>query len=100
MADLYVYYKVRAADAAALAPRVRALQARVAAELSVAGQLKRRPETRDGRQTWMEVYPATPAGFAERLGAMAAAAGLLDAIDGPRHLETFVDLVEEREPCA
>jgi hypothetical protein len=38
MIDLYVYYKVRELDAAALAPRVRALQAHI----GVPAQLKRR----------------------------------------------------------
>jgi hypothetical protein len=96
MVDLYVYYKVRIEDAAGLAPRVRALQAAVAARLGVTGQLKRRPEARDGLQTWMEVYPATDAAFPAALAAMAAAAGL-DAAAGPRHAEAFVDL---EPPCA
>jgi hypothetical protein len=102
MADLYVYYKVRAADAAGLAPRVRALQADVAARLGVTGGLKRRPEERDGLQTWMEVYPAMDAArvpdFAAALSAAADAAGLADVIAGPRHFETFIDL--ELPPCA
>ncbi|MGZ3181086.1 MAG: DUF4936 family protein [Telluria sp.] len=87
MTDLYVYYRVRAGDAAALAPLVRAMQAALGA-----GQLKRRPDEKDGVQTWMEVYPAIPAGFAQRLDAAAAAAGLLDLLDGPRHTEIFTDL--------
>jgi len=87
MNDLYVYYKVRAADAADLAPRVRAMQAGLGA-----GQLKRRPEEQDGVQTWMEVYPAAPDGFLDRLGAAVAAAGLSARIEGPRHTEVFTDL--------
>jgi hypothetical protein len=102
MADLYVYYKVRLADAAGLAPRVRALQTDVAARLGVTGQLKRRPEERDGLQTWMEVYPRTDAArvldFAAALSAAAETAGLADAIAGPRHFEIFIDL--EPPPCA
>jgi len=100
MADLYVYYKVRSEDAAALAPRVRALQTEVAATLGVAGQLKRRPEARDGLQTWMEVYPAAPDGFAGHLDAAVVRAGLADTIVGGRHTEAFVDLAGETAPCA
>ena len=92
MIDLYVYYKVRESDAARLAPRVRALQADVA----VQPQLKRRPEARDGLQTWMEVYPGVTAGFAAQLDAAAEAAGLAALIDGPRRAEIFTDL----SPCA
>lgn len=88
MIDLYVYYKVRADDAAALAPRVRALQDSV----GVPAQLKRRPEVRDGLQTWMEVYPAVDDGFPARLADAARGAGLEGLIDGPRRAEIFTDL--------
>jgi hypothetical protein len=57
MIDLYVYYKVRGIDAARLAPLVRAMQERLATQQGVRGQLKRRPEEKDGLQTWMEIYP-------------------------------------------
>jgi hypothetical protein len=67
MIDLYVYYKVRAPSAAALAPRVRAMQAALAAGHGVATQLKRRPDDKDGLQTWMEVYPGVPDTFADAL---------------------------------
>ena len=96
MIDLYVYYKVREPDAAALAPRIRALQAALAASHGVAPQLKRRPETRDGLETWMEVYPATYDAFATALAAAAADAGLDGLIAGPRRAEVFMDLT----PCA
>ena len=88
MIDLYVYYKVREADALALAPRVRALQAQV----GVPAQLKRRPGARDGLQTWMEVYPGVDDGFPARLDAAARAAALDGLIDGPRRAEIFMDL--------
>jgi hypothetical protein len=101
MIDLYVYYKVREADAAALAPRVRALQAHVAAHHGVQGQLKRRPQARDGVQTWMEVYPAVGPDFAALLAQAAAEAGLDALPGGPRHAEVFVDLASsEMTPCA
>ncbi|MFC0251898.1 DUF4936 family protein [Massilia consociata] len=97
MIDLYVYYKVREEDAARLAPRVHAMQARLAAAGSAAAaQLKRRPEARDGLQTWMEVYPAASEGFGEVLEAAAREAGLAEFIQGPRRSEVFTDFT----PCA
>lgn len=96
--DLYVYYKVADADAAALAPRVRALQAALAAAHGVAVQRKRRPGSKDGLQTWMEVYPDVPASFEETLAQAVAQAGLGALIQGPRRAEVFVEL--EQTPCA
>lgn len=101
MIDLYVYYKVREGDAAALAPRVRALQADVARRHGVQGQLKRRPEARDGLQTWMEVYPAVADGFAALLATAAAEAGLDALLASARHAEIFFDLPPtDATPCA
>jgi hypothetical protein len=94
--DLYVYYKVREQDAAALAPRVRALQAALANLHGIAGQLKRRPEARDGLQTWMEIYTGVDASFAGVLDAAARGADLAALTDGPRRTEIFMDLT----PCA
>ena len=91
MIDLYVYYKVREEDAAALAPRVRAIQERLA-RAGIACQLKRRPEVRDGLQTWMEVYPATTDAFASSVEGAALEAGLAEFIQGPRRSEVFMDL--------
>ena len=88
MIDLYVYYKVREANAAHLAPLVRALQRAV----GTPGRLKRRPETRDGLQTWMEVYQDVPEDFPAVLEAAAAGAGLSDLIEGPRRAEVFMEL--------
>lgn len=96
MADLYIYYRVRDEDAATLAPRVRAMQAQLAGADAPAGQLKRRPLSSDGMQTWMEIYPARAAGFESELDAAVQRAGLLDLIDGKRHTEVFMDL----SPCA
>jgi predicted kinase len=104
MIDLYVYYKVRELDAAALAPRVRAMQAALAASQGVASQLKRRPASHDGIETWMEVYPGVPDAFPELLAQAAAQAGLDPLLAGPRRAEVFVDftadLTPEPSPCA
>jgi predicted kinase len=100
MIDLYVYYKVREPEAAALAPRVRAMQAALAARHGVVVQLKRRPASHDGLQTWMEVYPGVADGFADALAQAAADAGLDAWTSGPRRSEVFVDLTPESSPCA
>ncbi len=100
MIDLYVYYKVREQDAAALAPRVRAMQAELAANHGLAVQLKRRPDSKDGMQTWMEVYPGATDTFADTVEGAALRAGLGALIGGPRRAEVFVDLTPELNPCA
>lgn len=91
MIDLYVYYKVRAEHAAHLDPLVRAMQARLARDAGVAVQLKRRPEARDGLQTWMEVYPGVADTFPALLETAAADAGLAPLTEGPRRTEVFVE---------
>ena len=96
MKDLYIYYQVKEEHAQALEARVRSLQAKLAADSGVSPQLKRRPESRDGLQTWMEIYPVVGEGFADQLAAAADEAGLLSLTAGGRHVETFMDL----PPCA
>jgi hypothetical protein len=92
MNDLYIYYQVRDEHAPALALRVRAMQEVLSAERGVTGQLKRRPGAKDGVQTWMEIYPATPAGFDTALDAAVQDAALAELIAGARHTEIFTDL--------
>jgi hypothetical protein len=92
MNDLYIYYQVSDADASALSARVRAMQARLLAGHGVAGQLKRRPEAKDGLQTWMEIYPATTDGFDAALAAAVRDASLAELIAGNRHTEIFTDI--------
>ncbi|ATQ77204.1 DUF4936 domain-containing protein [Massilia violaceinigra] len=92
MVDLYIYYKVRDEHAQQLGPRVRAMQAALAAQAGVSGTVKRRPGALDGRQTWMEIYLATPDGFGNALAAALEHAGLDQFTDGPRHTEVFTDI--------
>lgn len=96
MNDLYIYYQVRDADASALQAMVVAMQARLAKLHGVSAQLKRRPETKEGLQTWMEVYPAAGEAFASALNEAVEQAGLSAWTTGPRHTEIFTDLL----PCA
>jgi len=93
--DLYIYYQVKEADTASLRAAVVPMQAELARSHGVACQLKRRPEARDGLQTWMEVYAATPDGFAAALESAVERAGLSAWTSGARHTEVFTDL----EPC-
>lgn len=94
--DLYIYYKVRDADTASLQAAVLAMQATLAQRHDIAGQLKRRPDSKDGLQTWMEVYPAASKEFAAALDGAAEQAGLSAWLASPRHTEVFMDIV----PCA
>ena len=90
MSDIYVYYRVRSELAALMLPHVRAMQERLREEYGVDTLLKRRPEEKDGAQTWLEIYLSVPDEF---LGVLEQAA--IDAhlpIDGGRHIEIFVDL--------
>jgi Domain of unknown function (DUF4936) len=92
MIDLYVYYKVREEHAPRLEPLVRAMQARLQVAHGVSVQLKRRPEARDGMQTWMEVYPGVAEAFGAVLVQAEREAGLAGLIEGPRRSEIFTDL--------
>lgn len=92
MADLYIYYRVHDDDAALLWPRVGAMQQ----QLGVAGQVRRRPHSVDGVQTWMEIYPAVADGFQARLDEAVERGALAQFIQGPRHTEVFTEL----SPCA
>lgn len=96
MKDLYIYYQVREEQVQALEARVRAMQHRLAEDSGVAPQLKRRPESKDGLQTWMEIYPVVGESFADLLESAVQQAGLLSLTAGARHVETFMDL----PPCA
>jgi hypothetical protein len=89
--DLYVYYRVRSEHAQMLQARVRHMQSSLSAECGIDTALKRRPEEKDGRHTWMEVYLAAPPGFDAVLERAVARAGLADIIDGERHTEYFLD---------
>lgn len=90
MTDLFVYYRVRNDAAMQLQPRVADMQAGLAHRFGVRTALKRRPEEKDGLQTWMEIYMAVPEDFLPVLQQAADSAAL--PIEGERHIEIFVDL--------
>jgi hypothetical protein len=89
--DRYVYYRVPVDQASLLQQRVQALQQRVQAQCGVRGELKRRPGEQDGRHTWMEVYRALTPEFEACLRACEQALDLAALIDGPRHVDDFLD---------
>ena len=97
MRELYVYYRVPEAAAAAAQRDIEALQAelrRVHAGLDA--RLLRRPDASNGLQTWMEIYarPTHPRGVDEALQAAieARAEAHRRHLEGPRHVEVFIDL--------
>ena len=97
MRELYVYYRVREADAVAAEADARRLQSVLRAKNpGLLTRLLRRPVASDGLSTWMEVYAtdaaAEPAGVSAALQAEIEreAARQLTRIDGARHVEVFV----------
>jgi hypothetical protein len=90
--DLYIYYRVACEHEPLLQTRVSAMQEMLAARHRVAFALKRRPQPRDGRHTWMEVYYAVPSAFEAELAAAVADTELSALIDGERHTEHFLDI--------
>jgi hypothetical protein len=96
MFDLYIYYKVRDEHADALELRLRIMQAELGAETGIYGDIKRRPGSSDGLQTWMETYLSIGAGFDAALAAAVREHALSEFIAGERHAEVFTELT----PCA
>ena len=92
MTDIYVYYRVRSELSALMLPHVRAMQEELGARFGIATAVKRRPEEKDGMQTWMEVYEAVPDEFLPALEQAAIDAHL--PISGERHVEVFVEVAE------
>ncbi|MFM7485139.1 MAG: DUF4936 family protein [Burkholderiaceae bacterium] len=60
MSDIYVYYRVRTELAALMLPHVREMQKRLSDVYGVETMLKRRPEEKDGAQTWLRFIPRYP----------------------------------------
>ncbi len=90
--DLYVYYRVQAADTAVFLTKITQLQDNLAREYGVRTALKRRPEEQDGLHTWMEVYLEVAEGFEAKLEQAVATTALPSMIVGKRHVEYFLDL--------
>jgi len=97
--ELFVYYRVDAAHAAEAKAAVQRWQHDLdSAYPELHGRLLKRPQTRDGLQTWMETYTHSKAatGVSQlQLQTLlpAGPAELRRWLHGDRHLEVFV-------PCA
>jgi len=97
MRELFVYYRVPEAEAAAAQRDIESLQAELrGAHAGLEARLLRRPAASNGVQTWMEIYqrPGHALGIDESLQAdiEARAARRARHFEGPRHVEVFVGM--------
>jgi len=90
--DLYIYYRVAAANAQQFDTAAAAMQAGLSLQHQVASALKRSPEIKDEHHTWMEVYSSVPPDFIDIIEQAVTRHGLAALIDGPRHTEFFVNI--------
>lgn len=97
MRELFVYYRIRAGDAAAALAAVHAMQRRLREQHpALVARLLRRADETGAVQTWMETYATDlnrePAGVSPSWQAeIEAQAGVLaPLLDGPRRTEAFV----------
>ena len=95
MRELFIYYRIPAAQAAAAHDMVQAMQMRLRRmHPGLTARLLRRPEAQNGQQTWMETYAmdGDPAGVTPQIEATIAAEAcvLAPLLAGGRHTEVFV----------
>jgi hypothetical protein len=90
---LYVYYKLDAAQHAALAPVVRSFQQRVSQTWpGLSCDLMQRPETSaEGKETWMEIYQHA-GGLTDRMIESISRLALETQLPLPRLSEIFIPL--------
>ena len=91
MPHLYVYYKVRAADAVRLAARVRRMQDTLVNRIAGRVLLRRKLAESDAFETWMEIYENVEPDFEAELEKAVDKAALANLIHGARHIERFTD---------
>lgn len=94
--DLYIYFRVHCENAEQFHARAAAMQQALARDYGIDASLKRRPQAKDGRHTWMEVYLGVREAFEATLAVALQEYGLNELIDGERHHEYFMDMT----PCA
>lgn len=97
MRELFVYYRVRSADAAVASAAAHAMQTQLRARHpELIARLLCRADSGGGDQTWMETYAADPARAPQGIGVALQAAideaarALQPWQVGPRHTEVFV----------
>ena len=88
--DLYVYYRVLASDAKAFLARACAFLHRLRVDGRIDASLSRRPESKDGFDTWMEVIPQAGDAVDQTLASWVASSGMGGVIHRERHVERFV----------
>jgi Domain of unknown function (DUF4936) len=97
MRELFIYYRVRSANAVPALTAVRHFQAHLQTlHPQLTPRLLRRPDEVDGAQTWMEIYSTDPmrdpAGITAEVQAAieTLALPLAPLLDGPRRTEVFI----------
>jgi hypothetical protein len=97
MRELFIYYRVRPSEIAAVRLAVRRLQDQLCRQFPpLRARLLQSPEPSDDWQTWMEVYSTDPtrepAGISAQLQSeIEMQAGVaLPMLDGMRHCEVFI----------
>ena len=93
MQHWFVYYKLDAASAREIEPRLRGMQAEIAAS-GVRARLMRRADSPDGPVTLLETYDGIgrPEAFEGTLAAAVARAGLPASLVAGRRTERFEEL--------
>ena len=90
--DLFIYYRVPVAHTVTMAKKIVDMQAALRDQWPVTTALKRRPELKDGCETWMEIYTQVPDDFSSALDSAVDQADVLALTEGHRHIETFMDI--------
>lgn len=91
--ELFVYYRAEPARAESVAAAVQQMQAQLCEACpGLQARLLRRPDLRDGLQTWMEAYRLPPGASTVAMAAAIerAAESLRAHLSGARHVEHFV----------
>lgn len=86
---LYIYYRSRAGNAAAVIACVHQLQQALHMQHCVCGELLQRTQGADDDITWMECYRDVAPGFMAQLEDILDTTGLQALIEGTRHCEVF-----------
>ena len=90
--DIYLYYTIRESDAAIAQARVRTVFQYLVDAYRISAAVKRRQQSNNGLQTWMEIYVGVPSAFDRVIEQAAAEHGLAELAQAGRHIEYFEDL--------
>lgn len=87
--ECFIYYRVAANTRHAVPQALIKLRALLGA--SDSPRLLRRPDSKDGMDTWMEIYSDMTPALAQKLELALPQTGLPQLIAGERHAEYFVE---------